>query len=149
VAYQYSDNRGRYWSRKHILPRPEGVVHHFMPWFTVDTARGNALHVIAYGQQDTVNWTTQAYHSVSTDGGETWGHHALVESFTPTPASFFGDYNGISAGPMGVHMVWTQQAEGVNSVYSGLYHEVERTRNVPSGDKSVSNEAKKRKKSKR
>jgi len=149
VAYQYSDNRGRYWSRKHILPRPEGVVHHFMPWFTVDTARGNALHIIAYGQQDTVNWTTQAYHSVSTDGGETWGHHALAEAFTPTPASFFGDYNGISAGPMGVHMVWTQQVDGVNSVYHGQYYEVETTRDPIETPKSVSNESKKRKKSKR
>ncbi len=50
---------------------------------------------------------------------------------------------------MGVHMVWTQQVDGVNSVYSGLYHEVERTRNFTSDEKSVSNEAKKRKKSKR
>jgi hypothetical protein len=46
-------------------------------------------------------------------------------------------------------MVWTQQMDGVNSVYSGLYHEVKHTSDPIAAEKSVSNEAKKRKKSKR
>ena len=141
VAYQYSDNRGRYWSPKQVIPRPAGVVHHFMPWFTVDTMNQNALHIMAYGQQDTVNWTTQAYHTVSHDGGKTWQHHALAEAFQPAPKAFFGDYNGITAGPMGVHMVWTQQKEGENSVYYGWYGQIEMAKDPIEKDK--------RKKSKR
>jgi hypothetical protein len=101
----------------------------------------NALHIMAYGQQDTVNWTTQAYHTVSHDGGKTWQHHALAEAFQPAPKAFFGDYNGITAGPMGVHMVWTQQKEGKNSVYYGWYGQIEMAKDPIEKDK--------RKKSKR
>ena len=53
------------------------------------------------------------------------------------------------ARPGGVHMVWTQQVDGVNSVYHGQYYEVETTRDPIETPKSVSNESKKRKKSKR
>ena len=106
-------------SKKEKIPSPKGVIHHFMPWFTADSSN-NSLHIIAYGETDTTTWETQAYHTYSYDNGKTWEHHALEESFSPTPDHFFGDYNGIVAHPKsGIHMVWTQQVNGVNSIFYG------------------------------
>ena len=119
LTHMTSYDGGEKWSTKKKIPYPNDVIHHFMPWFAVDTS-DNSLHIIAYGQKDTISWETQAFHSYSHDGGITWDHHALAESFSPTPDHFFGDYNGIVAHPKsGLHMVWTQQVNGINSIYYG------------------------------
>lgn len=117
LVHMVSKDGGVKWSNKQKIPVPDGVIHHFMPWFTIDSTN-NSLHIIAYGQKDSTTWETQAYHTYSNDGGQSWHHHALAESFSPTPNHFFGDYNGIVAHPKsGIHMVWTQQNDGVNSIY--------------------------------
>lgn len=119
LIHMTSIDGGKSWSKKEKIPSPKGVIHHFMPWFTADSSN-NSLHIIAYGETDTTTWETQAYHTYSYDNGKTWEHHALEESFSPTPDHFFGDYNGIVAHPKsGIHMVWTQQVNGVNSIFYG------------------------------
>ena len=69
VSHARSLDRGENWSPSKRLPVPDSIAHHFMPWFAVDQSTG-ALHVIAYGQTESLR--TQAWAHRSDDGGKTW-----------------------------------------------------------------------------
>ncbi len=118
VSHARSLDRGENWSPSKRLPVPDSIAHHFMPWFAVDQSTG-ALHVIAYGQTESLR--TQAWAHRSDDGGKTWTATPLSTAFTPTPRRFFGDYSGIAARNGEVHAVWTEQRDGVNELVYGRF----------------------------
>jgi hypothetical protein len=118
VSHARSLDRGENWSPSKRLPVPDSIAHHFMPWFAVDQSTG-ALHVIAYGQTESLR--TQAWAHRSDDGGKTWTATPLSTPFTPTPRRFFGDYSGIAARNGEVHAVWTEQRDGVNELVYGRF----------------------------
>jgi hypothetical protein len=118
VSHSKSIDRGENWSTPSRLPVPDSIRHHFMPWFALDASSG-ALHVLAYGQTDSL--ATQAWVHRSDDAGATWQATALSTAFTPTAKKFFGDYSGITTRNGEVHAVWTEQREGINQLFYGRF----------------------------
>jgi hypothetical protein len=118
VTHAKSVDHGENWSTPSRLPVPDSIRHHFMPWFALDASSG-ALHVLAYGQTDSL--ATQAWVHRSDDAGATWQATALSTAFTPTAKKFFGDYSGITTRNGQVHAVWTEQREGINQLFYGRF----------------------------
>jgi hypothetical protein len=90
-------------------------VNAFFGAFAVDPSTKN-LHAVSYAQQADLSLVT--YYSRSTDGGHTWSHLPIQKTgFQAKPGVFFGDYNHIAAHKGVVYAVWTEQHQGVNSVW--------------------------------
>lgn len=110
-----SRDQGEHWQDP-IEFRPDpGCQNAFFGALSVDPSTQH-LHAISYAQDADLNIRT--YYSRSTDAGRTWTHLPLQQhGFTPQPEVFFGDYNHIEVKNGQIYAVWTEQHQGVNSVW--------------------------------
>ena len=125
-----SRDQGEHWQDP-IEFRPDpGCVNAFFGAFAVDPSTKN-LHAVSYAQQADLSLVT--YYSRSTDGGHTWSHLPIQKTgFQAKPGVFFGDYNHIAAHKGVVYAVWTEQHQGVNSVWCISLNEQELFGDSPS-----------------
>ena len=117
-----SRDQGEHWQTP-VEFRPEpGCQNAFFGALSVDPTTQH-LHAISYAQDSELKIRT--YYSRSTDGGRTWTHLPLQASgFTTQPEVFFGDYNHLEVKNGQVYAVWTEQHNGVNSVWCLSLNEV-------------------------
>jgi hypothetical protein len=117
-----SRDQGEHWQTP-VEFRPEpGCQNAFFGALSVDPATQH-LHAISYAQDSELKIRT--YYSRSTDAGRTWTHLPLQASgFTTQPEVFFGDYNHLEVKNGQVYAVWTEQHNGVNSVWCLSLNEV-------------------------
>lgn len=98
----------------------------FLSWMDIDEANGN-LYFVFYDRRNfpLSSQQTDVYLARSTDGGNTFTNYKINQnSFTPSPAIFFGDYIGISAYDNKILPAWMQYDSGTLSVWTAPIDEV-------------------------
>ncbi|HEY5910397.1 MAG TPA: sialidase family protein [Verrucomicrobiae bacterium] len=115
-----SSDGGMTWSpRRRVNDDPPGR-HQFFTWMTVDQADGS-LYVVFYDRRDYSDNRTDVYLATSMDGGETFVNRKISQSpFTPNAATFFGDYNNISAHNGIVRPIWTRLEGASLSIWTAM-----------------------------
>jgi hypothetical protein len=99
IQVAYSRDGGTTWTVR--TPHPtadQNTVDRFHQWLEVTD--DGSIHLIYYDTtQSASRQATDIYHSVSTDGGDTWTQQRLTTASSPNIADGFewGDYNGLSA----------------------------------------------------
>ena len=124
----HSDDDGATWSESVRVNGDDTATDQFFTWMAVDQATGG-VHVVYYDRSANVSVgevATEVVVASSWDGGATWEHVTVSESaFVPGQASFFGDYNNISAHGGVVRPIWTREDRGVLSIWTALLDFVE------------------------
>ena len=119
----YSDDAGQTWSDAVRVNGDDTATDQFFTWMAVDPVTGG-VHIVYYDRSGNVSAgdvATEVVVSSSWDGGLTWEHVVASESpFVPGQASFFGDYNNISAHGGVVRPIWTREDRGVLSIWTAL-----------------------------
>lgn len=132
IQVAYSDNGGATWA---LTTAPHSVadiatVDRFHPWLEVDEQ--GAVHLGFYDTRNSVSRTgIDFYYNYSIDGGTTWLDETRVSAVTsPNIANGqeWGDYNGLSVGPVEAVMSWTD-----NRPSSGQKSYVGRVQNLAAG----------------
>jgi hypothetical protein len=99
IQVAYSRDGGATWTVR--TPHPtadQNTVDRFHQWLEVTD--DGAIHLIYYDTNLSASrQAADIYHSVSTDGGDTWTQQRLTTASSPNIADGFewGDYNGLSA----------------------------------------------------
>ncbi len=123
IQVAYSDNGGATWA---LTTTPHSVadiatVDRFHPWLEVDA--GGAVHIGFYDTRNSVNRTgIDFYYNYSVDGGTTWLDETRVSSVTSpniTNGQEWGDYNGLTVGPVSAAMSWSDNRGNVQHSYVG------------------------------
>lgn len=123
IQVAYSDNGGATWA---LTTTPHSVadiatVDRYHPWLEVDA--GGAVHIGFYDTRNSVNRTgIDFYYNYSVDGGTTWLDETRVSSVTSpniTNGQEWGDYNGLSVGPVNAAMSWSDNRSSVQHSYVG------------------------------
>ena len=119
----HSDDQGETWSAPKRVNSDETSTDQFFTWMAVDDYTGY-VHIVYYDRSCNVTAAgldTDVVVATSKDGGATWSHLTVSEShFTPGKASFFGDYNNISAAQGVVRPIWTREDRGVLSIWTAI-----------------------------
>ncbi len=119
----HSDDAGATWSAPVRVNGDDTATDQFFTWMAVDDVTGG-VHVVYYdrsGATSGMDVATEVVVASSFDGGTTWEHLTVSESpFVPGKASFFGDYNNISAHAGVVRPIWTREDQGVLSIWTAL-----------------------------
>ena len=137
IQVAYSDDGGTTWA---LTTTPHSVtdiatVDRFHPWLEVDTQ--GAVHIGFYDTRNSVSRTgIDFYYNYSVDGGTTWLDETRVSSVTSpniTNGQEWGDYNGLSVGPVSAAMSWSDNRGSVQHSYVG------RVQNLAAGPTYVLN----------
>ncbi len=139
IQVAYSDDGGATWALT-TTPHSEAdiaTVDRFHPWLEVD-AQG-AVHIGFYDTRNSVNRTgIDFYYNYSVDGGTTWLDETRVSSVTSpniTNGQEWGDYNGLTVGPVEAAMSWSDNRGSVQHSYVG------RVQNLAAGPTYTMNSA--------
>jgi hypothetical protein len=125
-----SHNFGDNWTPPLRINNDAPGKHQFLPWITVDAATGY-IYVVYYDRRDYDDEQTDVYLAYSVDGGSVFKNVKISElPFTPTPETFFGDYNNISAYKGTIVPVWTRMDDGKTSVWTTIikHEDLEKTK---------------------
>ncbi|MEO6076947.1 MAG: sialidase family protein, partial [Dokdonella sp.] len=123
IQVAFSDNGGATWA---LATTPHSVadiatIDRFHPWLEVDGQ--GAVHIGFYDTRNSVNRTgIDFYYNYSIDGGTTWLDETRVSSVTSpniTNGQEWGDYNGLSVGPVSAAMSWSDNRGSVQHSYVG------------------------------
>ncbi|MGB0133102.1 proprotein convertase P-domain-containing protein [Dokdonella sp.] len=116
VQIAYSDDGGATWGLT-TTPHSEAdiaTVDRYHPWLELDAS--GALHLGFYDTRNSPGRTgVDFYYNYSIDGGTTWVDETRVSATTSiniTNGQEWGDYNGITAGPVETAMSWTDNRPG-------------------------------------
>lgn len=119
----HSDDGGTTWSEAQRVNADNTATDQFFTWMAVDDVTGG-VHIVYYDRSAVATGadvSTEVVVASSFDGGATWSHQTVSESpFVPGQASFFGDYNNISAHAGVVRPIWTREDRGVLSIWTAL-----------------------------
>ena len=116
IQVAYSDDGGATWALT-TTPHSEAdiaTVDRYHPWLEVD--EGGAVHIGFYDTRNSPNRTGVDFcYNYAVDGGATWVDEPRVSAATSgntTNGQEWGDYNGITAGPVEAAMSWTDNRPG-------------------------------------
>jgi hypothetical protein len=118
-----STNGGLNWSSVKRVNNDGAGKEQFFTWMAIDQTTGY-LYFVFYDRRNYSNNNTDVYMARSTDGGDTFTNFVVSSSpFLPSPGTFFGDYNGISAHAGKIRPIWTKLAGSSLSIWTAMVNE--------------------------
>lgn len=115
-----STDRGNTWTEPKRVNDDGWGKQQFFSWMAIDQTTGY-IYVVFYDRRNYKDLQTDVYLAYSTDGGETFTNQRISEKpFTPSPHSFFGDYNNIAAHSGRICPIWTRMDNGKTSVWTAV-----------------------------
>jgi hypothetical protein len=123
IFFTRSTNNGSTWSTR-IKLNDDGLTRNqYFPWMAVND-KGDIAVMWYDTRLDPLNHNIDVFCTVSYDGGLTWTPNARMTdvSFNPNTGqfggnSFFGDYNGMTAGGNKFHALWTDGRTGEQEIF--------------------------------
>lgn len=120
IFFCSSSDQGETWTEPLRINKDAPGKQQFLPWLTIDQTTGY-LYVVYYDRRAYDDLRTDLYVATSVDGGKTFIESKVSESpFTPSPNTFFGDYNNISANKGIIAPIWTRLDNGKTSVWTAV-----------------------------
>jgi hypothetical protein len=115
-----SNDNGKTWSNRTKVNDDKPGRQQFFAAMDVDPVTGY-IYVVFYDRRNSGDEQTDVYIAYSIDGGKRFENFKInTESFDPTGASFFGDYNDISAYDGHVRPIWTVFSNSKLSVRTAI-----------------------------
>ena len=113
-------NKGITWSTPKIVNTNKKTAHHFFNWMCNDTKTGY-IYIVYYKEVKPKSSLIEVHLSVSKNGAKSFKDFTISkQSFNPKGATFFGDYNSITAYNGIIRPVWTQVNNGMVSIWTAL-----------------------------
>ena len=120
-----STDQGSSWSKPFRVNDDAAGKHQFLNWMSVDPETGY-IYIVFYDRRNHQKNETDVYLAWSTDGGVSFTNKKISEKpFTPSPITFFGDYNNISAVKGRICPIWTRMDDGKTSVWTAVISETD------------------------
>jgi hypothetical protein len=115
-----SEDGGLTWTDRIRVNDDVAGKHQFFSWMDVDPMTGY-IYIVFYDRRAHEDLNTDVYLAYSTNGGQTFTNKKISDSpFFPNDATFFGDYNDISAYDGMIRPIWTRLENRELSVWTAL-----------------------------
>ena len=123
VFISKSDDQGNTWSSPILVHQQATDTHQCFNWMSVDPKTGY-IYIVYYTEVSNGGNLLNVELAFSKDGAQTFKNYIISEnSFDPSGANFFGDYNNIDARNGIIRPVWTQTDNGMVSIWTALINQ--------------------------